>query len=118
MNRKAFNAAKRGAALLDSRYKTWRNKIDLSDLDLSMAVYHGEGSCGCILAQIDYNFRPKAIFGGSFISRLHRLGVAKGNSHDNDYREAERLGFLVIDEDDDSSYGYEELTEAWKKVLA
>lgn len=105
--RTALARARRGAALLDAKYKNWRKKIDLDHLNMARGTYDGrENSCGCILAQVDLAYRPRASF-GSWSRAAERLGLYDGS------RSQHIHGFLA-DEDDD----YELLDEAWKTVLS
>lgn len=101
--RTALARARRGAAFLDTRYKTWRKKINPERLDLAQGTYYPRGvECGCVLAQLDAGFRNS--FFGSFSDRSMRLGLSD--------TEDEKLGFTAEDLND-----YPVLTDAWRKVL-
>jgi hypothetical protein len=103
VNRKALNAARRGAAFLDSRYKTWRRRVNLDRLDLGSGSYVvGGNGCGCVLAQIDAVYTHGE---GDFSDRLARLGLAVDD--------ARRLGFLGS-----GAIPHADLDEAWRRVLA
>jgi hypothetical protein len=105
MNRKALNAAKRGAAFLDGRYKNWRSRLNLEQLHLSAGWYEpgNPHSCGCVLAQLDAAYRHDE---GDYMECARRLGLSARNDRI-------RYGFTA-----DQDFDFDELTEAWKRVLA
>lgn len=105
INSDAMAAARRGAAFLDTRYRTWRRQINLPRLNMDAGVYNPDvlGSCGCVLAQIDYAFGRDDE--GHFDDRAERLGISGG-------REQQDLGFYAGDD-----YSWLDLTRAWWRVL-
>lgn len=107
MNRKALNAAKRGAAFLDGRYKNWRSRLNVDRLDLSHGWYEPDEpeSCGCVLAQLDAAYTHGE---GDYDDRAIRLGLESAD-------ERARYGFTRGRYAD---YDYQDLDEAWRKVLA
>jgi hypothetical protein len=88
---RASEVAARGAMLLDTNVPDWIDRIDLSRLNV--------GRCqDCLLGQLF----------GSYQFGLSGLGLYQG-------KEMSSYGFNT---NSDNEFGYEELTEAWRDLIA
>jgi hypothetical protein len=111
--RTALARARRGAALLDTKYKTWRQNVNVYRLDQSSGFFDATDllTCGCVLSQIDAWFAGSGF--GRYSHRAHKLfGINWLEDPPVKY------GFVVRGDSEEEEEEYKTLTEAWKTVLA
>lgn len=110
----ALARVRAGAAFLDEKLgTTWRDKIDLLNLNMANGSYRLDvvGSCGCLLAQI--SAAEDGVYGSYQDLAGRLLPSAYGPT-------AAQYGFYVLSQapnEEGVMPHYRDLTEAWTTIL-
>lgn len=96
----AYDAALRGAAVLDEAVPDWRQRIDCDALDMLDPVH-------CVLGQL---------YGGNYGAGIAALHAWMGSVSFNRFHDT-LMAHLGFDTPATGEYFYTDLTDAWRELL-